>query len=142
MKKVIFFGLIVLLTICTYGQGKKSPIEGTWKMVYAKAESMEISYPAQIKGSDIKIWGKNYFVSVGRLEIDTTIYNAYVGGKYTLNGNKYVEDIIYHAIKEVVGQKLRMLLEIKNDTLSYKWPADENWKLAEKYNVEKFVRAE
>ena len=142
MKTIIFLGLIVLLTIGTYAQGKKSPIEGTWKMVYAKWESMETSYPAQIKGSDIKIWGKNYFISVGRLEVDTLVFNAYVGGKYTLDGNKYVEDIMYHALKESVGEKIRMLLEIKNDTLSYKWPADENWKLAEKYSVEKFVRAE
>jgi hypothetical protein len=88
---------------------------------------MEATYPDQIKGSDIKIWTKNYFISVGRFQIDTTVYNAYVGGKYTLDGNKYVEEIIYHADKDYVGRKVRLLLEIKNDTLIQKYSADEKF---------------
>ena len=142
MKKILFLGLIISLLIANCTQEKSSPIEGTWKMVYARYDTMKPTFPAQITGSDIKIWGKNYFVSVGRLKVDTTVFNAYVGGKYTLDGNRYVEDIMFHAIKEQVGQKARMLLEIKNDTLSYRWPADENLKLSGKFSVEKFVRAE
>lgn len=142
MKTIIFYSMVILLITGSWAQEKKSPIEGTWKMVYAKWESMETTFPAQIKGGDIKIWAKNYFVSTGRFEVDTMVFYAYVGGKYTLNGNKYVEDIIYHADKGSVGQKVRLLLEIKNDTLIQKYPADENWKLAEKYSVEKYVRAE
>jgi len=33
-----------------------------------------------------------------------------------------------------------MLMEINIDTIIQKWPVDENWKLADKYSVEKYVR--
>lgn len=63
-----------------------------------------------------------------------------MGGTYTLEGNKYMENVIYHANKEYVGTKVRLLLEIRNDTLTQSYPADENWKLSVKYSIEKYVR--
>jgi hypothetical protein len=33
-----------------------------------------------------------------------------------------------------------MIQEVENDTLIQKWPADENWKLAGKYSIEKYIR--
>jgi len=51
-----------------------------------------------------------------------------------------MENVIYHANKEYVGTKVRLLLEIRNDTLTQSYPADENWKLSEKYSIEKYVR--
>jgi hypothetical protein len=40
----------------------------------------------------------------------------------------------------IMNRKNRMIQEIKNDTLIQKWPVDENWKLAEKYSIEKYIR--
>jgi hypothetical protein len=45
--------------------------------------------------------------------------------------------ICVYAGKSMINRKVRMILEVQNDTLIQKWPADENWKLAEKYSIEK-----
>jgi hypothetical protein len=142
MKKVIFLGLIVLLSISTYAQGEKSPIEGTWKMVYGKWVSIGPTYPAQTKGDQIKMFSKKHFMFVGHFEADTLSGDNYGWGTYTLNGNKYEEHEVQHSAKSYMGQTVRLLVEIRNDTLIQKWPANENWKLEKDYSVEKYVRAE
>jgi hypothetical protein len=140
MKKFIFLGLIILLTIGSYTQEKKSPIEGAWQMVYGTFANSPFTFPAQVKGSQMKMWSSGYFSVVGHYEMGTIVSENYVGGKYKLDGNKYEEELVYFPEKSSIGQKVRLLLEIRNDTLIQKWPADENWKLAEQYRIEKYVR--
>ena len=142
MRRVIFLSLIIAMIIVSCTQEKKLPIEGAWKLVYGQRQSIEGTFPAQVMGSDIKIWSKDYFASVGQLKVDTIIYDAYVGGKYSLEGGRFTEEILYHAMKSSVGTKARLLLEIRNDTLIQRWPVDESWKLQEKYNTEKYIRLE
>jgi hypothetical protein len=86
------------------------------------------------------MFSKDYFTFVGHLALDTMTQENYGGGTYTLDGEKYVEDVIYHSGKSYIGTKVRILMEIRHDTLIQRWPVDENWKLAEKYSTEKYVR--
>jgi hypothetical protein len=142
MKTIIFFGTVILLIIGSFTQEKKLPIEGTWKMVYGKWFFLGTTYPAQIKGDQIKMLSKKHFTFVGHFEADTLTGDNYGWGTYTLNGNKYEELEVLSGDKSSIGKSVRILVEVKNDTLIQKWPADENWKLEEKYSVEKYVRAE
>jgi hypothetical protein len=132
----------LIIGSCTQ-QEVKSQIEGAWRLVYAQWGSDGGNFPTTVKGSDIKIWAKEYFASVGHLvESDTIITDAFVGGTYTLEGNKYTETVMYHANKEFLGIKVKLLLEIRNDTLIQSYPADDNWNLQVGYSIEKYVRAE
>jgi hypothetical protein len=66
-------------------------------------------------------------------------HDNYGGGTYTFQGDRYQENVLY-AGKMIMNRKNKMIQEIKNDTLIQKWPVDENWKLAEKYSIEKYIR--
>lgn len=75
MKKILFLSLIISLIIGSCAQQeKKSPIEGTWKMVYGDWSSYNIkdTYPAQVKGGQIKLYTKSYFSYVGEFKLDNT----------------------------------------------------------------------
>jgi hypothetical protein len=143
MRKTVFLFLIVAMTIGSCAQENKSPIEGAWKLIYFQwyfSDTQNYQFPGDINWSQIKIWSKEYFTFVGQYKLDTIITDNYGGGKYKLEGDRYEEDVTYHASKEYVGNKVKILLEIRNDTLIQKWPVDDNWKLQEKYNTEKYIR--
>ena len=140
MKKILLLSLTILLTIGTYAQQKKSPLEGAWQMVYGTFSNTPFTFPAQVKGSQIKMWSKEYFTVVGHYEMGTNVSENYVGGKYKLDGNRYEEELMYFTKDLSIGQKVRLLLEIRNDTLIQKWPVDENWNLAKACRIEKYVR--
>jgi hypothetical protein len=142
MKRTIFLGLIIALTIGSCTQEKKSPIEGTWKMVYGDWSSynMKDTYPAQIKGGQIKIYTKSYFSYIGEFKLDTTVSMNTGCGTYTFEGNKFEETILYR--KGETGKKSWVLGDVRNDSLILRWPANENWKLAEKFSTEKYIRLE
>ena len=102
---------------------------------------MSRNFLANYTGSDMKIWAKNYFIFVGRYKRDTTFTDNYGGGTYTLDGNRYQETILYHSIAEWVGNKPKMLLDVKGDSLIQTWPADDNWQINKSnYRIEKYVR--
>lgn len=46
---------------------------------------------------------KEYFVFVGHFETDTLVVENYGGGTYKLDGDKYEEDIKYHANESLTG---------------------------------------
>ena len=49
-----------------------------------------------------------------------------------------VEPVAFNDFVEAVkhiGVFRRLLIEVRNDTLIQKWPADDNWKLAENYSI-------
>jgi hypothetical protein len=128
MKKLIFFGLIIFMTIGSYAQGKKYPLEG------------DTSLQAMIKNGQIKTFSKKYFTFVGHFEQGTSIYESYGGGTYTLNGDRYEESIIYQNDKSLINKKFKALDEIRNDTLIHRYNTDDSWKLRKGYFTEKYVR--
>ena len=137
--RVIFLSLVIGLLI-SCAQEKKTPIEGAWQMVYAKWTTYEETFPSQIRGGQMKIFSKENFVFAGQFSLDTLVQDNYGGGTFTLTGNRFDENVLYHANKFSVGKKIRVIVQVQNDTLIQKWPADENWNLPEQYGIEKYVR--
>jgi hypothetical protein len=145
MKKIFFLGLIIMLIIFGSAKQESKFPQGAWKWVSAKmySEGKVIDYfPGIYHGSSVKIWGKTHCNDVGRFQNDTSVINLYFGGTYKLEGNRYEETIIYHFHNEVVGQTMKGLLELRNDTLIQTNGVDEKGKLDKTYDVMKFVRAE
>jgi len=105
------------------------------------ADSLTFEFPGSTTGSDIKMWTENHFLTVGRFQMDTTFIDNGVGGTYTLDGNQYEETILYMPGQNGTGQKIKMLLELRNDTLIQTWPVDENGQIDKtNYSVEKYIR--
>jgi hypothetical protein len=142
MKRTIFLSLIVLFIIGCSTQEKKLPIEGGWKLVYASYPSSDLTFPTNLTGAGVKTWTSGTFVFAGKYQMDTVTYNNYGWGTFKLSeGNRYEEYITYHHLSESsIGTTIKMLIEVRNDTLIQKWPVNDNWQLPEKYSLEKYAR--
>jgi len=141
MKKILFLSLIISSIIVSCTQEKKSPIEGTWKLILGNPKlDDDTSFQTMVKWGQIKTWSKEYFTFVGHYDQDTISFDVFGGGTYTLNGDKYEEHVIYHNDKSYIGTKYKCILEIRNDTLFQKCRMDNNWKLQEDYGTEKYIR--
>jgi hypothetical protein len=142
MKKKIFLSLIITLIIGSCCREKESPIEGAWNLVYGSWTSMpDKTYPAQIGGGQVKMYTEKHFSHIGQFKLDTIVDN-HGCGSYTLDGNKFEEKIIYRHGGTDQGKMKKLLVDVLNDTLVLRWPVDDTWKLAEKFNTEKYVRLE
>ncbi len=133
--------LIIPFIIGSCTQEKVSPTEGTWELIYVKMGDLE--YPGNVTGSQIKMWTKDCFAFTGKFQIDTVSLDNYGWGKYRfVEGNHYEEDVLYFMPNaySMEGSTIKMLMEVRNDTLIQKWPTDENWKLNEAHNIEKYIR--
>jgi hypothetical protein len=141
MKKLTFLSLVIALIIGSCTQEKKSPIEGAWQLVYLKNRSMEETFPAQISGEQVKMFIKGHISWVGQFKLptDTAILYDYGLGTYTLDGNKFIENVKIHGQKSAIGTK-KMIMEIRNDTLIQMYPTDDNFNLPEKYHIYKYIR--
>ena len=144
MKKIVFLILVIPLIIgsCTQ-QEVKSPIEGTWKLIYGNwyfSDTLNYQFPGNFTIDQIKFLSKEYVAWVGQYKQDTIVTDNYGAATYTLEGDRFVENILYRSGYSPDAVKVRLLLEVRNDTLIQNWPADENWKLPEKYSTEKYIR--
>ena len=137
---ISYLAMIMLLIVCGCAQEKKSPIEGAWKWVYAEYRLDNVEAPVQDDADIIKFWTGGHFSFIGQLKSGSDIEDRYGWGTYELNGNRYVEHVTFHYDEVYQGESVRMILEIRNDTLIQKWPVDENWVLPGNYNFEKYVR--
>jgi len=139
----IFFMMIIMIIAGCAEQESKFP-QGAWQLVYLKVisgDTLRYEFPGNVTGSDIKMWSENHFLTVGRFKLDTTSMDNGVGGTYTLNRNRYEETILYYPGQDGTGEKVKMLLELKNDTLTQTFPVDDNGQIDKnKYNIEKYVR--
>ena len=144
MKTIITIFIISLLFMFSCTQQNRKLPQGAWQLVHVQGIFGDTSvslYPGRYNGGDIKMWTENNFVFVGHYKNDTSFFDNYGGGTYKLEGNKYEESIQYHADTISVGKRIKMLLELKNDTLVQTWPVDDTGKIIEKgYYVEKYVR--
>ena len=144
MKASIFLCLMMSLIIGSCAQQKRSPVEGAWKLVYSqsvKGDSLLFKFPGNLTISDIKMWSKGYVLYVGRYKRDTTFMDGYGGGPYKLEGNRYEENIQYFSIQSYVGTTVKMLLEIRNDTLIQTWPLRDNGQIDKSnFRQEKYIR--
>ncbi len=145
MKKpvLIVVTALFLLIGCTTQQ-TKDDIEGVWKMVSAHwfNDTINLMFPQDMEGGQIKSWQNGYVILAGTVKIGGIEGPSYMAASYTLDGNKYQEVIIYHDYTVPEGTTLNLILEIHDDTLIQKFPADEDWNLGEKFMYEKYVRVE
>jgi hypothetical protein len=141
MKKIVFLGLFVMSIIigCTQQQVAKSPLEGAWKVVLAKqmhGDTVVFLVNKDIDGNELKIWSGNYYNYVGRWSLNDSTRDYYEGGTFRLEGNRYLEQPLYPA-----PNTYKMLLEIKNDTITQIGPVDDNGVVNKSnYLIEKFAR--
>jgi hypothetical protein len=142
MRNALLFGFVLTLLLGSCKYERRLAIEGSWRMVYGEWMASDSStYPATIVGSQIKSWTKEYFTFVGEFKHgDGPIDATYGGGTYSLIGKQYTENPVYHNSKAYLGHEVRILLEIKGDTLIQRWPATADWKLPEKFCMEKYIR--
>ena len=143
MKTIIcILSTAFFLFACT--QEKKNPIEGNWKLIFMQefsGDTLKWDLNKNYTGSDMKMWSESHFIFVGKFKEETAEINSYGGGTYTLDGNQYHENILYHNIPSFVGKTLKFTLEIKNDTLIQTGPFNDQWQI-EKSNhfIEKYIR--
>lgn len=141
-KLVPFFIMIILFVSGCCVTEERSPIEGAWKWVYADYSMDNQANPVQEEGDIIKFWTGGHFSFIGQLKSGSTIEDRYGWGTYELNGDRYIENITFHYEDAYMGESVRMIMNIRNDTLIQQWPVDENWMLPEIFNTEKYVRRE
>lgn len=133
---------MILFLSGSCAQEEKLSIEGAWKWVNADYSLDIETSPVENEGSIIKFWTKNHFSFIGQLKSSSFTEDRYGWGTYELDGNRYTEHIEFHYQDAYQGQSVRMILEIRNDTLIQKWPVDGNWVLPVKYNTEYYIRRE
>ena len=136
MKKNVFLSLFVILIIgsCTQQQVAKSPLDGAWDVISVR--QMHGDTVSDYVGSTLKIWSGNYYNFVGRWSLNGDTMNSFGWGTFKLEGDRYEENLVFPA-----PNTIKMLLEIKNDTITQTWPVDENGVVDKSnYYVEKFVR--
>ena len=103
--------------------------------------SVEILFPGIYTGSNIEIYSERHKLSVGLFKRDTIIYNNYVGATYTLDGNRLEETLLYNQNSNIVGRKIKHIVELRNDTFVDSYPCDDNWELIKNgYSIEKHIR--
>lgn len=142
MKKLSL--ILALFFLFAFLPPKTPKLNGTWKVVSGTVISDGIitAYiKTDEKSNQIKTWSDKHFVFVGRFQNSATIQNNYGGGSYILDGTHYTEKIMYHTNAANVGKSIKMILELKGDTLVQTFPADDNWKI-DKNNcqIEKSVK--
>jgi len=143
VNHIFYLMVLIIISSCSSKEIKLSEV-GAWQLYYSKsvsADTIVFEVVGYVTGTDIKVWSGKNFISVGHFKIDTTYQDNYVGGTYKLSGNQYEENILYHVDKKYVGKTIKMILEIKGDTLTQTWPTDQNGQIDKSnYRIEKYVK--
>jgi hypothetical protein len=150
------FTMTILFLAFSFGCNpvEQSPIVGAWQLDHVKfiaGDTLYLEAPGTVSVDQIKLWSASHFVFVGQFVgdtsimddfgLDTTVMDSYGGGTYTLEGNSYEEHIEFHTDPGSVGNTVKMLVEISNDTLVQTWPVDENGKVdSANYRIERYIR--
>ena len=149
MKTTILICGMILLIILGCSQKESTPsnaIEGAWQVVSFQSiagDSLVGELGVEYIGTEMKIWSKSHFAFAGRYQLDTTFIDNCGGGTYKLDGTHSEETILYFPNQSVVGTTIKLLYDLKNDTLIQTWPADENWQVDKSnYNIQKLIRLE
>lgn len=119
-------------------------LQGTWQLVggwWFNNNGEKVAFSGKELFNLTKMWSGKYFACVGKYRVADKDLDSFVGGTFSLDGKKYVEDITYHVNKSAVGKKVNMLMEMKGDTLIQIWPVDATGKADKnKSNCEKYIR--
>lgn len=138
MKKITFI-LIVFCLMAFHPPVKK--IQGTWKMLSNKVvNDGSVSY---LKGDQLKTWTKNHVLFVGKFHVNGEDNYNYGSATYSIDGTHYTENFIHMVNGATEGKAVKVLLEIKGDTLYQTFPIKDDWTFDKNnYRQEKYFRAE
>lgn len=147
MKAIISvcgFFLLILIGCDQKEVTPNIPLEGTWQVVswqHFVDGTLDWELGKDYVGTEMKVWSKSHFVFAGRYKRDTTYIDNCGGGSYKLNGSHAEEYLMYFPNQSRVGTTIRLLYELKGDTLIQTFPVDENWEIIKsKYSIQKLVR--
>ncbi len=119
---------------------------GAWNMVEVSGVGNGNYFKMLLDGSEmeqIKSWTNSHFFFIGKYPSDNGTVDSYGGGTYTRDGNLYDEHVKYSFSKSYEGTIVKMLIEVKGDTLFQTYPVDdEGFTDKKNYTVEKYVRLE
>jgi hypothetical protein len=137
--------MIPVLMICQFQKASGQKLEGPWHLVELKAyngDSLLYEFPSdETTINQIKVWTEDHFIFVGQYESETTGDDSYGWGTYSLKGNQYEEHILYHSNADWVGTSIKMLLEIKKDTLIQIFPVNDDGQVSKNWHAkEKYIR--
>jgi hypothetical protein len=147
---IISFGLILLIIAAGCTRQTRSPLENsTWKVVgfeQWKGDSLLMNLGKDITGSENKVFSKTHYAYTGRYKQDTVFIDNFGGGTFKLDGNHYEENVLYISGNDqsAVGKSIKIQLELKNDTLTEKWPCNDTWELNKSgnYYIQKLAKIE
>ena len=142
--KLLYCFIIIVGSIGTYGQKTNLKIEGVWKLVQSQTVTGNMivtDFPGKYVIDNTKIWSGNHFMFVTRTKIDTTVKDWYGVGTFELIGNKYEENVRLINYEPWEGTKIKMLLEMKKDTLIQTYPVDDKGEMDKNgATIEKYKR--
>ena len=133
---------LILVVFCLVAfQPPVKKLEGTWKMVSFKSvNNGSISY---YQGEQLKTWTKNHVLFVGKFHFNGEERYNYGSATYSIDGTHYTENFFHMVSGANEGKAVKVLLEIKGDTLYQTFPINEDWTYDKNnYRLEKYVRAE
>ena len=137
MKKL--GGVICLMAIFILFCNRPSPtIQGAWKIVYQKftnPDTIAVYTSKDFPNPQIKIFTKSYF-SYGFKDSDG---DGYGGGRYTLNGDKYIETASYSVNTGFINKPITYTIKLIGDTLIFTGYLDSENK---EQLLEKYIRLE
>jgi hypothetical protein len=121
------------------------PIQGTWKLFSAilieKGDTSIIDYSKKV--SFIKIINESHFAFLNHdlnLGKDSTASYSSGGGKYEINGNKYIEHLEYCTDRNWEGHDFQFSLEIIGDTLIQTGIEKIESEGINRLNIEKYIK--
>ncbi len=123
---------------------RNDDIIGAWNMVEVSGVDNGADFKMFLDGSrmeQIKSWTNSHFFFIGKYPSEDGTADSYGGGTYTLDGNRYEEYVKYNFSKSYEGTTVKMIMEIKGDTLIQTYPVTVNGSIDKNnYSVEKYVR--
>lgn len=146
MKATLFLLYIsFLLFSCKKGGENKNQLIGTWQLISGtlieKGDTTITDYTTTI--SFIKIINDTHFTFLQHdlnKGIDSSAVFGAGGGKYTLVGNLYKEELEYCNAREWEGNDFDFVVTIKNDTLIQEGVEKVEKAGVNRINIEKYIR--
>ena len=143
MKRLISLSLFILLMTASCSRQDGTSPQGGWQMVQMQMNDkgkVTNYFSDRYVVNQTKMWDGNHFIFVGKYQVDTSTTYRYGVGTWTLNGNIYEEDILYHFDKAYEGRKNKIWLEIKKDNLLHIFPVNDQGAPAATHWIERYVR--
>lgn len=123
MKIIVALAVMsIILISCKGNEVSSIPLAGTWRLTYGmvieKGDTVVTDYTQ--KRSFIKIINNTHFAffhhDLHKGKDSAAIFSA-GGGRYSLNGSEYTEDLEYCTARNWEGNTFRFTVAISNDTL-------------------------